>query len=172
MKLLLVQPKLPDSFWSFTWDKGELLPASKMHAVSLRAGARAFERVLGHFDVPSLRPAVHFRSHDAPVSQALGPPYTVSLVEDRFEVSSPQLPPVPPLRMRMVGRQANFVVQHERHTLITYRTEEARGYEARGELWSHGHFKVQLTREEPATLIASTEPWETVTALGPAQAQR
>jgi predicted glycogen debranching enzyme len=64
------------------------------------------------------------------------------------------------------------VVEHERHTLLTYRTEEDRGYEARGELWSHGHFKVLLSRDKPATLIASTEPWETVSALSPERARR
>jgi predicted glycogen debranching enzyme len=121
----------------------------------------------------SLRPAVHFRSHDAPVSHDLGPPYTVSLVGDRFELlASQQVPQVPPLRMRLVGPRPNFVVQHERHTLVTYRTEEARGYEARGELWSHGHFKVLLTRNESATLVASTEGWEALEALGPERAQR
>jgi predicted glycogen debranching enzyme len=121
----------------------------------------------------SLRPAVHFRSHDAPVSDQLGPPYTVSLVGDRFELAaSPQMPILPPLRLRMLGARPNFVVQHERHTLLTYCAEEARGYEARGELWSHGHFKVLLTPSEPAILVASTEPWETVEALGPERAQR
>jgi predicted glycogen debranching enzyme len=118
----------------------------------------------------SLRPAVHFRSHDAPVSRDLGAPYTLSLVADRLELLAG--PPLPPLRLRMMGQRSNFVYEHERHPLITYRAEEARGYEARGELWSHGHFKAHLTRDEPATLIASTEPWELVTALAPAQAAR
>jgi predicted glycogen debranching enzyme len=118
----------------------------------------------------SLRPAVHFRPHDAPVSQELGPPYTLTLVDDRFELQANAT--LPPLRMRMMGYRPNFVFEHERHTMVSYRTEEARGYEARGELWSHGHFKVVLDQEHPATLIASTEPWETVVALAPAQALR
>jgi predicted glycogen debranching enzyme len=121
----------------------------------------------------SLRPAVHFRPADAPVSALLGPPYTLSMVGDRFELdASRQVPALPPLRMRMLGARPNFVVEHQRHTLISYGIEEARGYEARGELWSQGHFKVLLCRGEPATLVASTEPWETVVALGPERAQR
>jgi hypothetical protein len=48
--------RLRTCFWSFTWDKGEILPASRMHAVSLRAGPRAYERIVAYFDVPSLRP--------------------------------------------------------------------------------------------------------------------
>jgi predicted glycogen debranching enzyme len=116
----------------------------------------------------SLRPAVHFRPHDAPVSRELGDPYTLSITGDRYELSSAS--DVPPLRMRIVGQDAIFAHEHTRHTLITYRVEEARGYEARGELWSHGYFKVRMTTDAPATLIASTEPWETMSALGPQQA--
>jgi predicted glycogen debranching enzyme len=118
----------------------------------------------------SLRPAVHFRSHDAAVNRDLGAPYTLSLIADRFELSSGGV--LPPLRVRVLGDSANFVFEHGRHALVSYRAEEARGYEAHGELWSHGHFKVRLTREHPATLIASTEPWETVIALGPDRAMR
>jgi predicted glycogen debranching enzyme len=118
----------------------------------------------------SLRPALHFRSHDAPVSEELGPPYTLTLVADRFELAAP--PPLPPLRMRVIGSGQTFVAEHERHPQVTYRIEEARGYQARGELWSHGHFKVLVTRESAATLIASTEAWETLIALRPAQAER
>jgi predicted glycogen debranching enzyme len=120
----------------------------------------------------SLRPAVHFRSHDAPVSQDLGPPYTLTLVADRFELSAGATSALPALRMRVIGAGANFVVEHERHALLTYSTEEARGYEARGELWSHGHFKVLLAHDQPATLMASTESWETAGALSPQRAQR
>jgi len=118
----------------------------------------------------SLRPAVHFRSHDAPVSQALGEPYTLTLVADRFELSA--TPPLPPLRMRTVGQNQRYVFEHERHPHVTYRTEEARGYQSHGELWSHGHFKVVVDRDHPATLVASTEPWETLIALRPPQAER
>src|SRR4029079_16253466 len=112
------------------------------------------------------------RSHDAPVSQDLGPPYTMILMGDRFELSAGAPSPLPALRMRMTGTAANFVVEHERHTRITYRAEEARGYESSGELWSHGHFKVLLARDQPATLIPSTEPWETAGALSPERARR
>jgi predicted glycogen debranching enzyme len=118
----------------------------------------------------SLRPAVHFRSHDAPVSQELGGPYMVSVVGDRFELNAGA--PLPPLRMRVLGQGQNFVFEHARHPQLTYRIEEARGYQSHGELWSHGHFKVRISKDSPATLIASTEAWETMIALGPSQAQR
>ncbi|MFO0577779.1 MAG: amylo-alpha-1,6-glucosidase [Polyangia bacterium] len=118
----------------------------------------------------SLRPAVHFRSHDAPVSRPLGPPYTLAITASRFELTGEA--PFPSLRMAMAGHDPSFVFHHARHELITYRLEEARGYEARGELWSHGYFKARIDLAHPATLIASTEPWETMTALGAEQAFR
>src|SRR5206468_7941441 len=34
-----------------------------------------------------LRPSVHFRGHDDPVSEQVGGPYTLTVVEDRYEVA-------------------------------------------------------------------------------------
>ncbi len=119
----------------------------------------------------SLRPSVQFRPHDAPVSRDLGGPYTLKLQGDRFEISDDD-GPFPPLRVRVFGQDARFVFQHDRQDAVTYRVEADRGYEARGNLWSHGYFKIQVGHDEPATLLASTETWETIVALEPRQAQR
>jgi predicted glycogen debranching enzyme len=156
----------------WTYDLGGFVLEKRLLLVNLQNTVHVSYRLLegeGNLRL-SLRPAMHFRSHDAPVSQELGTPYTVTVVADRFEVTAG--PPMPALRIRVVGENQNFVFEHERHPQITYRIEEARGYQARGELWSHGHFKALVSRESPATLVASTEPWETVVALRPAQAQR
>ena len=53
---------------------------------------------------------------------------------------------------------------------ILYWTEQNRGYESQGTLWSPGYFRVDLTEGEQATLIASTEAWETMRALTPEEA--
>jgi hypothetical protein len=50
---------------------------------------------------------------------------------------------------------------------ILYRIEEQRGYEAQEYLWSPGYFRVDLAPDHEATLIASTETWETMLALEP-----
>ena len=50
-----------------------------------------------------------------------------------------------------------------------YRTEQARGYAHEGELWSPGFFQVELADEKTATLIGSTEQWEIVDVLSPAE---
>jgi predicted glycogen debranching enzyme len=53
---------------------------------------------------------------------------------------------------------------------IHYRVEQSRGYDALGTLWSPGYFRVDLAQGRDSTLIASTEPWETVCALKPEDA--
>jgi predicted glycogen debranching enzyme len=50
---------------------------------------------------------------------------------------------------------------------VLYRTEEERGYESVGDLWSPGYFRADLTLEHEVTLVASTEKWDTVLALKP-----
>ncbi len=117
----------------------------------------------------SLRPAVHFRPHHARVDE-MSAPYTVSLTEDRFELRGPTH--IPPLRVRVVGRGTSFVFEPIRQDRIAYRREADRGYEARGELSSHGYFRMLIGLDEPAALVASTEPWETMAAMEPSTAHR
>jgi predicted glycogen debranching enzyme len=53
---------------------------------------------------------------------------------------------------------------------VLYRVEESRGYESQGSLWSPGYFRADLDAGQDATLVASTESWDTVLALGPEEA--
>jgi predicted glycogen debranching enzyme len=111
-----------------------------------------------------LRPAMHFRPHDAPVSRPMDP-YTLSLIGDRFEVSTNG--PLPSLKMRVEGDSPTFHFYPERQEQINYRWEAARGYEAHGTLWSPGLFQVKLSAQQPAYLVASSELWETMNAVEP-----
>jgi predicted glycogen debranching enzyme len=115
-----------------------------------------------------VRPSMHFRPHDAPVDQPLGEPYVLTATENRYEISAPGLPV---LRLVMHGPSAAFVVQPLRIDHVLYRVEQARGYEATGDLWSPGYFAVTLPGLAAATLIASTEEWDTMLALTPAEAR-
>jgi predicted glycogen debranching enzyme len=112
-----------------------------------------------------MRPSVSFRPHDAPVNQLVARPYHLSILDDHYELSAGQ--DLPPLRMILHGQRRTFAVAPRKMPDIMYRTEESRGYEAQGELWSPGRFVVALTERKGATLVASTEPWSTVTAVGP-----
>ncbi|MGH7358326.1 MAG: glycogen debranching enzyme N-terminal domain-containing protein, partial [Candidatus Rokuibacteriota bacterium] len=116
-----------------------------------------------------LRPAVHFRRNDAAVGDLGDQRYTMAWVGDRYELS--RGPDVPPLRLRLDGPQNTFVLDGARFDEVLYPVEESRGYEASGDLWSPGCFRVDLTLERAVTLIASTENWETILALAPDDAR-
>ncbi len=115
-----------------------------------------------------MRPSVHFRPHEAPVSADHAGPYRVTCVEGHYEISAQ--PPLPPLRFYLHGERPAFTMDGKQLPGILYRVEESRGYEHLGTLWTPGYFRVDLSRERDATLVASTETWETVLAMSPDEA--
>jgi predicted glycogen debranching enzyme len=115
----------------------------------------------------TLRPSMHVRPHNAPVSEPLREPYSLVAVDGRFEVRAGA--EMPTLRLTLVGRGA-FTVDATRITEVIYRVEAARRYESTGDLWSPGYFRADLAVGDELTLVASTEPWETLAALTPAAA--
>ncbi len=115
-----------------------------------------------------LRPSVHFRPHEAPVNAGFSGPYAVKAIERRYEVLAD--PSRPPLRMFLHGERSAFTVEGCPLPDVRYRVEEARGYEAQGAMWSPGYFRADLAVNQDATLVASTEPWETLLALKPPEA--
>ncbi|HEY7509153.1 MAG TPA: amylo-alpha-1,6-glucosidase [Vicinamibacteria bacterium] len=112
-----------------------------------------------------LRPALHFRPHEAPLGGGARPPYTLTVTEERYEFSSDS--DLPPLRLLPHGPPASFTWHPRSIPEVIYRIEHDRGYDARAVLWSPGYFEFELHGAEPATLIASTERWETVHAVPP-----
>ncbi|HEX5081053.1 MAG TPA: amylo-alpha-1,6-glucosidase [Blastocatellia bacterium] len=112
-----------------------------------------------------LRPALHFRPHEGLVSEPPPDPYTLVIVEDKYEVIGGQ--EYPPLRMRLLGEAASLTLDRGVIKDFFYRVEARRGYDSQGVLWSPGYFSVVLWPDRDATLIASTEPWPTIYALSP-----
>jgi predicted glycogen debranching enzyme len=115
-----------------------------------------------------LRPSVHFRHYEAPVSAPHPGPYQLTTVENRYELSCQS--GLPPLRLFLHGERPAFTMDCSWMPDVLYRVEESRGYEAEGRLWSPGYFRVDLSRDHDATLVVSTEPWEAVLALCPDEA--
>ena len=114
-----------------------------------------------------IRVAVHFRRHDA--SLAEGFPmnsYDLKASAGRFEIHGFSMPP---LRLYVDGENPAFTIEAKRFSDILYRIEEQRGYEAQGNLWSPGYFRVDLAAGKDVTLIASAESWESIMALSPAE---
>ncbi|HWY46472.1 MAG TPA: amylo-alpha-1,6-glucosidase [Bryobacteraceae bacterium] len=115
-----------------------------------------------------LRPSFHFRPHEDPVSAQLDSSYTLTVGQDRYEISAGNN--LPPLRLILQGHNAALTVDRIRIEQVAYRIEGNRGYPARGDLWSPGFFHVDLGQDSSATLIASAEYWENMRALTPAAA--
>ncbi len=112
-----------------------------------------------------LRPAIHFRGHDAAVAQTERHKYVLTVVEERFEIGAG--PNLPVLRLRLHGPSAAFTFDRKETTSIPYRTERSRGYDWQGSLWSPGYFRSDLEEGDQTTLVVSTEDWETIQALSP-----
>ncbi|HET9598966.1 MAG TPA: amylo-alpha-1,6-glucosidase [Anaeromyxobacteraceae bacterium] len=112
----------------------------------------------------TLRPGLHVRPHDAAVAAPL-PGHVFSVSGDRYEVACG--PDLPVVRLRIAGQPARFMLARERLAELMYRVERSRGYDAQGDLWSPGAFEVELADGGAVTLVASTEPWDTVEALAP-----
>jgi predicted glycogen debranching enzyme len=117
----------------------------------------------------TLRPSVHFRSYESPVNASASLVYSVSARESRYEVCATS--DWPRLRMLMHGSGSALTLDAKGHADVPYAMEALRGYEAMGSLWSPGYFRADLGPGEVATLVASTESWDMLTALHPADAQ-
>jgi predicted glycogen debranching enzyme len=114
-----------------------------------------------------LRPAFHFRHHDSSVDTGLAAPYKLTAVDDRYEIAAARRK-LPPLRMRICGRNSTFTIAPAQIHQVVYRTEQQRGYAHEGQLWSPGFFRVDLSEQNTATLVGSTEPWDIIDVLSPA----
>jgi predicted glycogen debranching enzyme len=117
-----------------------------------------------------LRPAMHFRSHDALVGERRSAYYKLSVLEDQFEITGAADLPV--LRLIVHGPSTAFTFDRKETSLIPYRTERNRGYEWQGSLWSPGYFRCDLGEGDRTTLVASTEEWESIRALAPEETFR
>ena len=115
-----------------------------------------------------IRLAVHFRRHEATLAEDLTlDSYHLSASAGRFEIKGRA---TPPLRLYLDSENSAFTIEAKCFTKVLYRIEEQRGYEAQGNLWSPGYFRVDLAIGKAITLIASTESWENIMALTPADA--
>lgn len=113
-----------------------------------------------------IRIAVHFRRHDTSLAEGLPlDSYDLKASAGRVEIQGHDFPS---LRLYIDGQNPAFTIETKRLNKILYRIEEQRGYEAQGNLWSPGYFRVDLVPGKEVTLIASSESWESIMALSPA----
>jgi len=112
----------------------------------------------------SVRPSMHFRPHEAPVSEMMRDGYRLTVQDaERYELMAGE--EWPTLRLTTRGVRTAFTVERRLLPEVLYATEESRGYEATGSLWSPGYFRAELHADGTFALIASTESWDTIEAL-------
>jgi predicted glycogen debranching enzyme len=116
-----------------------------------------------------VRPSLGFRRHETVVDGDVHATYSLHVWGGRYEIHGD--PTFPPLKLTVWARDEAFVVQQREVGLVVYRMEESRGYQDRGGLWSPGCFRFRLHPGESATIAASSEDWEAVEALPPADAE-
>jgi predicted glycogen debranching enzyme len=117
-----------------------------------------------------LRPAIEFRHQTAAVNEAIAGPYQVTKLADRYEISAPSAPWLPPLRLRAYAGSAAFRIDETTIDHVIYPSEEERGDPNCGKLWSPGVFILGFDDQRAATLIGSTEIWEVIDILRPDEA--
>ena len=109
-----------------------------------------------------LRPVVGFRPHEYPVTKSVTSGYILTIQERRLEIASEEGVEAR-LRFLLHARDGDFVADHLALDDVRYLTEEHRGYEASGALWSPGYFRAGLDDERPLTLVASSDTWDEMT---------
>ena len=114
----------------------------------------------------ALRPSVNFRAQDAPVSEPLGSRYEFRASGSEHEIWLAGSA-FPALRMKLWAQEPTFTLKARRLDNVLYPVEESRGYQARGDLWSPGYFRLRLRKGDRAAFVASTESLETMSVLEP-----
>jgi predicted glycogen debranching enzyme len=115
-----------------------------------------------------VRLALHFRPHDSLVNEGDARKYVVTARESRYEITDGS--EFPPLRIVVYGESPALCLDSRLNESVFYSAESDRGYESQGWLWSPGYFRLDLARDRPVALVASTENWDTICALTARQA--
>ncbi len=114
-----------------------------------------------------LRPAVNIRQHEAPVDTKIET-YAFTVRDHNYELKPSG--DAPALRIQLLGKGGSVAVDpHEIHDVM-YDVERSRGYIWRGDLWSPGYWSVEVDGAHDATIVASAENWNVMSALTPRQA--
>jgi predicted glycogen debranching enzyme len=129
-----------------------------------------YERISGTGRVDlALDPWLHFRPHEGSLAGPIEGEYALRAMHGRYEVEDTVNTALPPLRLKIVGGSSKFSIDERRVRNVRYLIEQARGYDASGDLYSPGSFQAPLEIGKPVTFVASVEDWRVVDALTPAQ---
>ena len=117
-----------------------------------------------------VQPAIHVRHHDGALEGPSHEQYRFSSVEQGFELFVSD--DIPILKFHWVGNNSSCRMDSQHIVNLRYRTEQSRGYDWRGGLWSPGFFCAELNTIHDASLTISTENWERLQSISPADGFR
>jgi predicted glycogen debranching enzyme len=112
-----------------------------------------------------IEPGIHFRPHEGALAGPKHERYHVSARDDYYQVHDDS--DYPALKMCVEAKASQFELHPERARELRYRIEKARGYDFRGDLYLPGKFRIELTKQRSATMIASTGEVEVMRAMTP-----
>jgi predicted glycogen debranching enzyme len=116
-----------------------------------------------------VRPLLNARPHEANVDHPLPEQPTMLARDSQLEVQFAS--DIPPLRLRLAGAHGAFTFEPQTVQHLYYRKEDSRGYQAIGDAWTPGYFRMDLQAGASATVVASTESVEMMSALAPEEAR-
>jgi predicted glycogen debranching enzyme len=116
-----------------------------------------------------VRPLLNARPHEASVDHPLPEQPTMVARDRQLEVQFSA--GIPPLRLHLAGTAGAFTFEPQTVQHLYYRKEESRGYQATGDAWTPGYFRMDLRAGESGTMVASTEGIEMMNALAPEEAR-
>src|SRR5882724_6336767 len=163
--------RLEDGLPVWTYRVRDVVLEKRVVLLHLQNTVHVIYRILECGKCPrlELRPAFQFRHHETPVDEGRATSYKLTAIEGRYEIAAAR-GRLPPLRMRLYDSESAFTIAASNIHQVIYRTEQSRGYAHEGNLWSPGFFHVDLSDHKAATLVASTEKWEIIDVLTPAEA--
>jgi predicted glycogen debranching enzyme len=106
--------------------------------------------------------AAHHRSHDASVDAPLDERPPMKRTGAGYELAIGDLPP---LRLMIDATHTPLGEPPAAWPERRYAVEESRGYMDKAGAWTPGVFALELEAGRPIALVASTEPWDVITAL-------
>jgi predicted glycogen debranching enzyme len=110
-----------------------------------------------------IRPAVYFRPHEGTLGGLDPQKYSAKACGNWLEISNGS--DLPCLRVALSRDDVTVDQDAKKLPDLRFRTEESRGYDYQGDLWSPGCFEVKLGPNQRVTLIASTEDCDVLDAL-------
>jgi predicted glycogen debranching enzyme len=116
-----------------------------------------------------LRPGLQLRRHEGALDQRISP-YPITPRPHGLEIRDPADRDMPVLRLSARAPDARPLIERPETFEYLYRVEQGRGYDFHGPLFSPGLFEIPLGPGQEATFIMSTDSWDEIDALPPAEA--